>query len=392
MEDIVLKRKCILKPQPDCPFASEMTLNPAVVRDPRTDRLHMLIRVSGPWPEARIEGKPMPYPIFMAYSYSDDGGETFTTDLSRPALSPRLKFTEEEMYVENGKGERVIAYHNGCIEDPRLFFIEDECYLTLACRTFPAGPYWIHDEPTQCTPEWALDPACSLGVHKNPTVNVLYKVDLDALTRGDYEGAFKFITTLTDPKYGEDRDVFFFPRKLNIDGKMQYVMVQRPVVPCNYPEFSETRPSIVLAAAPDLYSFQNNATRREILYSPSLEWQGNRVGGSTPPIDIGNGEWLFNFHGKQDDTVGYTQSFMILKERDGDFPEITHLYPKRWIVNEADFEEPRKFGIPCVFFTGAVPMGDKLLVSYGAADEFAAVMELDMPKIISVLRNYPYNK
>ena len=148
----------------------------------------------------------------------------------------------------------------------------------------------------------------------------------------------------------------------------------------------------MLAAAPDLYSFQNNATRREILYSPSLEWQGNRVGGSTPPIDIGNGEWLFNFHGKQDDTVGYTQSFMILKERDGDFPEITHLYPKRWIVNEEDFEEPRKFGIPCVFFTGAVPMGDKLLVSYGAADEFAAVMELDMPKIISVLRNYPYNK
>ena len=105
-----------------------------------------------------------------------------------------------------------------------------------------------------------------------------------------------------------------------------------------------------------------------------------------------SGPWLLNFHGKKDDTVGYTQSFMILKERDGDFPEITHLYPKRWIVNEAYFEEPRKFGIPCVFFTGAVPMGDKLFISYGAADEFAAVMELDMSKIISVLHNYPYNK
>ena len=83
---------------------------------------------------------------------------------------------------------------------------------------------------------------------------------------------------------------------------------------------------------------------------------------------------------------------MILKEVENDFPEITHLYPKKWIVNEEEFEAPRKFKTPCVFFTGAIPVGDKLLVSYGAADEFAAVMQLDFQKIISVLRNYPYNR
>ena len=35
---------------------------------------------------------------------------------------------------KNGKGEKVPNYTNGCIEDPRLFWVEGECYCTAACR------------------------------------------------------------------------------------------------------------------------------------------------------------------------------------------------------------------------------------------------------------------
>ena len=107
---------------------------------------------------------------------------------------------------------------------------------------------------------------------------------------------------------------------------------------------------------------------------------------------MGDGRWLIGFHGKQDDEHGYGQSFMILKEVENDFPEIEYLYPEKWIVNEADFEIPRKFKIPCVFFTGIVKQGDRLLVSYGAADEFAAVMALDYNKTVQTLEKYPYSK
>ena len=82
---------------------------------------------------------------------------------------------------------------------------------------------------------------------------------------------------------------------------------------------------------------------------------------------------------------------MILKEKENDFPEITHLVPEKWIVNEADFEAPRKFKTPCIFFTGMIKRDNILHVSYGAADEYAAVMNLDYDKIINTLRNYPYN-
>ena len=392
MNNVVLNRKCILKPQKDCPWASEMVLNPSLIEDPDTGRIHMLVRVSGPTPEKRLPGKPMPFPIFFAYAWSDDGGETFEFDFERPALSPTIEYEEEKLWITDGRGVKVPNYVNGCIEDPRTFFVEGECYVAIAGRTFPAGPYWDHDEPVQCMPEWAKADNSPIGNRGNVTTTVLYKVDLKALGNKDYDNAFKYITDLTDPDMGEDRDVFIFPEKMNIDGQMQYVMLHRPHHPDNYEGITETQPSILISAAPDLYSFAKNATRREVLYAPHLPWQKEKVGGSTSPIPMGNGEWLFNFHGKEDAIGGYAQSFMILKEREGDFPEITHLYPEKWIVNEADFEAPRKFKTPCVFFTGLIKKGeDKLLVSYGAADEYAAVMELDYNKIVETLRDNPYN-
>ena len=391
MKNVVLSRQCILKPVDGCDWASEMVLNPAMISDPDSGRIHMLVRVSGPYSEKQIQGKPLPYPIFLAYGYSDDGGENFTFDFDEPALAPALEYEADKLWVRDGRGQMVPAYHNGCMEDPRLFFVEGECYLTLACRMFPPGPYWEQDVPTQCSPDWALEPDSPFYIGDNYTVTVLYKVDLKALERRNYREAFTFITPLTDPRYGQDRDVIILPHKMMIDGQRQYVMIHRPVTPDRYDAFTETLPSMVMSAAPDFYSFANHATRREMLYTPQYAWQRNRVGTSTPVIDMGNGEWLLSFHGKQDDEYGYAQSFMILQEQENDFPRITYLYPERWITNEADFERPAKFGIPCIFFTGVVKLGNELLISYGAADEYAAIMKLDYEKIIEMLRQYPYN-
>ncbi len=389
LNDIVLRRKCILSPVADCPWASEMVLNPAVIKDPDTGRIHMLVRVSGPMPEKGLPGRPEPFPIYLAYACSEDGGENWMFDFSRPALAPALAYTPEGLWITDGRGRRVPNYINGCIEDPRLFFLEEECYCTVAGRPFPPGAYWAHAAGNNI-PDWAGDPASPLGNIKNVTTSVLYKVDLKALAAGEYERAFTYVTALTDPNVGDDRDVMLFPKKMRIDGQMQYVMIQRPHNPSRYAGFTAAKPSIVLAAAPDLYDFAKRATRRILLYSPTLPWQNERVGASTPPIDLGNGEWLLNFHAKKDAVEGYAQSFMILKEQENDFPVITHLYPEKWIVNEEDFEVPRKFKTPCVFFTGLIPQGDTLLASYGAADQYAAVMKIDFKKLLSVLRAHPY--
>ena len=79
---------------------------------------------------------------------------------------------------------------------------------------------------------------------------------------------------------------------------------------------------------------------------------------------------------------------MILKERENDFPEITHICKEKWIVDEADFEKPSgsKFKTPCVFFTGLIEHNDELLVSYGAADQNVGLMRLDYKKLMEELR------
>ena len=48
MKNVVLERKEILRPQESVDWASEMVLNPAIIKDPKTTRLHMLVRTTGP--------------------------------------------------------------------------------------------------------------------------------------------------------------------------------------------------------------------------------------------------------------------------------------------------------------------------------------------------------
>ena len=137
-------RKLVLEPQKGSPWAEEMVLNPAVVEDPKTGRIHMMFRATGPWPSRQIPGRPMPYPIFLGYAYSDDNGTSWTPDFSRPALAPALNYEINDIYIRNCDGEKVVNHANGCIEDPRLFFLEGQCYVIVACRMMPPGPYWIN--------------------------------------------------------------------------------------------------------------------------------------------------------------------------------------------------------------------------------------------------------
>ena len=382
--NLVKWRKKLLSPLADVEWASEMVLNPAMITDPKTGRIHMIFRSTGPWSRAQLEGKPLPFPIFFGYGWSDDG-ENFEFDFDRPALAPALRYEKENIYVINTKGEKVPDFSNGCVEDPRLFFVEGKCYMTAACRMFPAGPYWDHDDPVQCMPDWALGDDNPFDTQINPTVDILYEVNLEALGNRDYDNAFSYVTHVTDPEKGEDRDLFFFEDKMNINGDDCYVMIHRPHQPDRY-GLADNRPSIVMSAAKQFEDFANdNNVHRALLLSPDLDWQAEKVGASTPPIKLSDGTWLLNYHGKQDLTAGYAQSFMILKNTDGAFPKIDRICTEPMIVNEEEFEAPSKFKTPCVFFTGLVEHNGDLLCSYGAADEHVGLLKIDYPMLLDIL-------
>lgn len=387
--DIFYSSEPVLVPQPGCDWADTMVLNPAIIEDPQSDRLHMLFRATGPYASMQSPNQPPPYPIFLGYAFSDDNGETWEADFSRPALAPRLKRNPEEIRVTDIHSRCVVDYANGCIEDPRLFRLEDELFMTVACRMFPPGPYWEHDDPIQCAPSWAARGNNALGkaASENVTVTVLFKVDLSKLAARDYDNAFGYVTNLTDPDRCDNRDAFLFPEKLAVDGTEKYVLIHRPKDPWAFPV--GTNPgtlNIYIAAADHLEDFTSPAVVHTILAEPQFVWEANRIGASWPPVRISDNEWLLGYHGKQDDIVGYTQSFMILREQPTGLPVVTHRCGERLIYAQQPWELEGRFPVPCLFTCSGIVIGEDLIMSYGAIDERIGLARTNLKKLVEYLR------
>lgn len=381
----------VIEPQPGCDWAETMVLNPAIIKEKDSNVIHMLFRATGPWPQKNLKGLSNPYPIFLGYAKSNDNGETFEADFTRPVLAPKLEYEIEKIFIQDDRGEMVENCANGCIEDPRIFEVEKELYLTTACRMFPPGPYWEGDMRKDNIPDWAMNPENPFGTtaYNNDTTTVLFKLNLEELKSLNYDKAFQYVCTLTDGNVTDNRDVFLFPNKMMIDGKMQYVMLHRPDEPNAFPVGKGIhKPSMFLAAAEDIRDFATDKVTHKLLATSIFDWEEERIGASFPPMSIGNSEWLISYHGKQLPGYGYTQSFMILKEKENTFPEIIHRCSERLIYASQDWELPDKFLCPCIFTTGGIISGKELIMSYGAADQKIGMAWVDFDELITYVRNF----
>lgn len=377
-----IKRKNVLNCDKNVAWMDTMVLNPAIIE--KDGIIHMLFRATGTGVVKHNKFGDSSFPICLGYGFSKDGGATWTFDKERPALAPKCEKEIDKMYIKNAYGKTVVNYANGCIEDPRLFYVEKKCYMTVACRMFPPGAYWIFDSPAQCAPDWINgEQPFGLAASKNVTVTVMYEVDLDALGRKEYDLAFKYITNLTNADLGENRDVILFPNKMRIDGKMQYVMIERPVHPFLNRQFTERKPSIVICAAEKFEDFSDVNLKRKILAAPKYEWESNRIGASAPLIPLNDNEFLLCYHGKQDDEIGYTQNFMLLEKQDNELPVIKFRNGNKLIQVAENWEKPSRFKTPCIFITGMIKCGDRLVISYGAADERCGIMEIPFDEVVN---------
>jgi len=384
----------VIVPKRDCPWAETMCLNPAIIKDPDSSMLHMLFRASGPCPQMQRKGQPLPYPIFLGYAASDDNGETWDVDFSRPALAPALRTSADEIYITNRDGRRVVDYANGLVEDARLTSLEGTLYMIVAGRLFPPGPFWEHDEPMQCAPDWARseDQPFGRAGSENLAVSILYEVHLDKLKKRDYANAFSYLTHVTDPERGDNRDVFLFPEKMVVGSREQYVCVHRPREPWRYPGGQDSKkPTIYLSAADSLYDLATDNATQSKLAEPMFDWEEERVGGSWPPIRVGDDEWLLAYHGKKDDVLGYTQSFMILKQRDNDLPAVVHRCSERMMYAQQEWELPRDLEAnvrPCLFSCGGVVVNGTLIISYGASDERVGIAWVDLEELVAFVKQF----
>jgi len=387
------EKRFLFGPNPNSDWGCKMVLNPAMIQDPADSKMiHMLFRATGPGPAScfRVPGKPLPYPIFLGYAVSRDEGTTWEYDWSCPAFAPGLKQKLDELMATDSFGRRMFDYHNGCIEDPRLFFFEDKLYMTVACRAFPPGPYWEYDDPVQCMPDVIRKIADQYGkaVAKNTTVSLLYEVDLEALKAHRYDEAFTFVAPLHQPDISDDRDVMFFPRRLEINGRQKIACLHRPKTPWKYEAGKTvTAPSIFMAVGDSFADFFDGLAEEFVFAVPEFPWEADRVGASWPPIEIEKGLWLFPYHGKQDEVVGYTQSFMLLRETGLEIPKIIVRPSERLLYASEKWELEGEFSTPCIFTCSGILRRDRtLLMAYGAADSKVGLASVNFDDLVSWLK------
>lgn len=173
----------------------------------------------------------------------------------------------------------------------------------------------------------------------------------------------------------ENKDVVLFPERIG----GAYVALHRPV--CASPF---TRPEMWTAKSHDLIHWGDHRP----LLLPDAEWQSGRVGAGPPPIRVPGG-WLTIYHGNRRPTnagdVGiYSAGAVLLDEHDPN--RVLKWLPEPFLTPEADFEI-HGFVPNVVFPTGLIREGKRLLVYYGATDEFTAVAEFDLEDVLAAMES-----
>jgi beta-1,2-mannobiose phosphorylase / 1,2-beta-oligomannan phosphorylase len=254
----------------------------------------------------------------------------------------------------------------GSVQDPRVVKIEATYFMTYAYRPFtwsinPTG-VGVFDGYQTAFPGFDGDPS------KNQTRTGI-AVSEDRIK-------WRHLSWVNDPEV-DDRDILLFPEKIHD----QYVVLRRPRAFVGAMQGQNDRAGIAVSYSHDLVTW----TQPEPVIEPQFEWEGNRIGGSTPPIRTRQG-WLVFYHGVETvdrsiRRVCYRMGAMLLDLED----------PRRVLARTAHFlMEPEmyyeKFGsiIPNVIFpTGAVLVDGLLYLYYGVCDTAIALATAPLDEVLA---------
>ena len=171
----------------------------------------------------------------------------------------------------------------------------------------------------------------------------------------------------------ENKDVVLFPERIG----GEYYALHRPNAATPF-----TKPEMWMATSSDLIHWGHHAQ----FLGGSEEWDIGRIGAGTPPIRTAGG-WLTLYHGnskrEEDRGIGIYSGGALLLDLDN--PRKIIARSGRVFLPETKYEL-EGFVPNVVFPTGLVPRDDTVLVYYGAADTYTAVVEFSLKDILNSVR------
>ncbi|MDO9543400.1 MAG: glycoside hydrolase family 130 protein [Kiritimatiellia bacterium] len=219
--------------------------------------------------------------------------------------------------------------------------------------------------PTDITEEYGCEDARITQVDGRYYINYTAISQDSWATKLAVTDDFKTVKRLGFIFHPENKDVAIFPEKI---GGM-YHALHRP----NNSGFG--RASIWYAESPDLLHWGNHQC---IVRPLDTKWEAMKIGGGAPPIKTKEG-WLIIAHGKGE---GSRYSlFLILLDLQTPWKVIKRAAQPLLAPTEK-YETEGFFG-NVIFSNGVVEKDGKLLVYYGAADEFSCVAVTDVESLLN---------
>lgn len=178
------------------------------------------------------------------------------------------------------------------------------------------------------------------------------------------------------PVYVWDKNVVFFPRKIN--GKFCFL--------------HRIRPDIQIASVSNLGELNSSYWQKyflkldqHIILTPKHNHEVSYIGGGCPPIETADG-WILIYHSVCDTLEGYVYSASAaLMDLNRPQIEIARLDHPLFVPDQL-WELKGEVNNVC-FPTGAIVIGDKLYIYYGAADEHIACASLSINELLKELKN-----
>ncbi len=301
----------------------------------------------------RAAGGLRPFYNYLGMLESDDGIQ-FKHSSDQPVLTPEM-----------------IGSKYGSVQDPRIVKIEEKYYITFAYR-----PYAWNSNPTGLgipKSTQAEYPGFDGDESKNQTRSGI-------VVSNDLRN-WKFHSWVNSMDL-DDRNVILFPEKIH--GK--YAVLRRPSGFVTTNAQHETHPAIQISYSEDLSDW----SEPEVVIKPELEWENNRIGGSTPPIKTEYG-WLVLYHGVETQDISvrrvcYRMSAMMLDINDP--TKVIARCPKYIMEPEAYYEKIGLY-IPNVIFPTASPVVNGIVhIYYGCCDTSIGLATVSLNDLTEYVMQY----
>jgi len=162
-----------------------------------------------------------------------------------------------------------------------------------------------------------------------------------------------------------NKDAVLFPERI----ENKYALFHRPM--------AGNSMGIWIAYSHDLIHWHS---QREIML-PKYDWEGYKIGASTPPLRTHKG-WLLFYHGVDDEGV-YRAGVSLFELDKPD--KLIGKCSTPVLEPEQDYELIGK--IPRVVFPcGAVEFNDKYYIYYGTADKVIAVATVEKEELLAIFK------